>query len=74
MVMVTMVLNIIVSYQNNKLYKEKSKLVDEQIENLSKYHLPVLITIMNYFADREDYVNADKCKKMINSILKNKSL
>lgn len=63
--------NIILYYLDKKLQKQKKELLSEKISNISKFYLTSLIVIRDYYADKEDYLNAQKCKDIIESILKN---
>lgn len=63
-----LLINPLVSYLNSKIYKQKSKLLEERIDHISKLYLPVLVVIKNYYVDREDYANAQKCKELIENV------
>lgn len=63
-----LIFNPISVYYQNKLHKARTKLLDDRIKNLSQLYLPVLVVMMNYYSDREDYVNAQNCKELIKAI------
>ena len=65
-----LLINPLVSYLNGRLYKQKTELLEDRIEHISKLYLPILILIRNYYADREDYENAQKCKELMDNVLK----
>lgn len=65
-----LLINPIVSYLNSRLYKQKSELLEDRIDHITKLYLPILVVIRNYYADREDYDNAQKCKELMDNVFK----
>lgn len=65
----SLLINPLVSWLNSRLYKQKSEILQERIEHISNLYLPLLIVIKNYYADREDYENAQNIKDLIKNII-----
>lgn len=63
-----LILNILASYLNARLYKQKCEFLEDRIDNVTKLYEPVLSILTNYYVDREDYKNAQKCVELISSI------
>lgn len=64
-----LLINPLVSWLNSRLYKQKSEILQERINHISNLYLPLLIVMKNYYADKEDYENAQNIKDLIKKVV-----
>lgn len=67
-ILISVIVNAITAYFLHKSHKAKSELLNNRIESISELYLPVLEVMRSYYADRENYLLAKRCKDLIKSI------